>query len=128
MKIKTAGIISLILACLYGCGETSDLGSGFYLMDQGGSKTSLAKDGIILINYTVTGVGKNNGLTLIESREYYSSTCIYHVIDHNNSALLPLDKATLTSKGIALGEATQSIEPINSRSCKHNVDGSSRGL
>ena len=127
MKIKAISGIALFIAVLSGCRETTDLGNGFYLLDQGGSKTSIAKDGIIIISYTVTGVGRAEELTVIESREHYSETCIYHIIDHTKGGLFRIDEAHL-AQPITLEEAAQSIKPINSRSCKHNVRGSSRGL
>jgi hypothetical protein len=116
MKIKSKVLIALLFLGLGACGESSDLGNGFRLVDQGGSKHSLAKDGFLLIN-VVTGVGKVGGYTIVESREYYSRTCDYHLIDHDKGELVRLAELS-PGRGITAKQAAQSIKAISSRSCK----------
>jgi hypothetical protein len=127
MTTKATLALMILLAVTLGCSDTSDLGNGYYLLDQGGSKTSLAKDGEILINYTVTGVGVIKEFTVIESRQYHSSNCDYSLID-NKTAIFSKLKSSSSGEDITDDMAARAVSPINSRSCKHELRGGSRGI
>jgi hypothetical protein len=111
VRIMTRG--TTFAACAFvltsACSSGSDLGNGFEIIDGGGSKQSLARNGEIILNYTVTGIGDYGGIRIIESKEYDESLCEYYLIDNEREELVRINDSD---------EAVHSIEPINQRSCR----------
>lgn len=66
MARRLFGLLSY--ATLTSCGPYTDIGSRFEILDGGGSKQSLTKDRIVLISYTVTGIGRLDDDLIIELR------------------------------------------------------------
>jgi hypothetical protein len=101
----------IALLCLTAaCDRSPKLENGFDLIDGGGSKTSLAKDGKILINYTVTGVGQFRGKTVIENKPYGSNHCDYFLVGAGTVSYTELSRVS--------GPATAyNVVAINGRSC-----------
>jgi hypothetical protein len=103
---------------LSACNPTPAIGGGFELIDGGGSKLSLAKDGIIVINYTVTGLGRTNNNFIIESKDYYSNNCKYFFLNLRTKELTQL---SLVNRGrnMNMPLTIASVEPLNKRSCSN---------
>ena len=116
MLLRSAALMILV-PVLISCGSSSDLGNGFKIVDNGGSKLSLEKDGIIVINYTITGVGSLENLTIIENRNYGTDQCEYYIVDENDRLVRINDNYTAPA-GISRDLLVQAVEPINSRSCR----------
>lgn len=121
--LLSSGLLFLTTAC----GSKSEIGGGFELVDGGGSKTSLAKDGRILINYTVTGIGKINGYVIIEDRPYGSPSCRHYIIDNARRQLRRLRASGPSTESLRELELLRSVKSINSRSCSNSVDADPRG-
>lgn len=115
MHIKGILLIFCVLVLVRGCDSNPDLGSGFEVIDGGGSKFSLSRDGNILINYVVTGTGRIDEHIIIESKEYNSSTCVYYYVD-SQRRLIRIGPPHVTE--ITLSRAVEAVEAINQRSCK----------
>lgn len=118
MRLNSLLVMCCVASILGACDMTPELSNGFELVDGGGSKLSLAKDGIILINYTVTGLGKVEPYTIVESRPYNSETCEYFVVDNRTRAFSLLHVEGASSRNSAIRHAIQAVRPINRRSCK----------
>lgn len=120
----------LTLAFLLGlaaCGSHRPIGNGFELFDGGGSKLSLARDGLILISNTVTGHGKMGGHDIIESKPYGSSKCEYYFIGSDRQLVRLGDGHS----PISAAEAAGAVRPLMGRSCRSGapiVDGAERNL
>lgn len=115
MKITKIAILLSVLPAA--CGSSSNLGSGFEIVDGGGSKLSLAKDGNILINYTVTGTGRVREYVIIESKRQDSTYCQYYLIDPRRRELVELSAARAAVGDV--NQAIRTVEPINRRSCRN---------
>ena len=105
-------------AALPGCGESPDLGGGFALVDGGGSKVSLTRNGLVLISHTVTGLGRQGDSQVIESKPYESATCLYYRLDKGAGELKPIALDGAAPGRVEALAAVQAVEPINSRSCR----------
>ena len=106
------------LFTLSACGADPDIGGGFELVDGGGSKLSLAKDGLVVINYTVTGLGRIANNVIIESKDYNLNQCKYFIINVQTQEMVELSQ-THSNSSVALRDAQNIIEPLNQRSCKN---------
>lgn len=76
------------------CNDTT-LGGGYKIIHQGGSKHSLAKDNLVLIDYVVTGFSRHNENILVERRPSESETCNYAIIrqaDSEPSLIVDIDQ------------------------------------
>jgi hypothetical protein len=101
---------------LSACNSNSKIGGGFELVYGGGSKISLAKEGFIIINYTVTGLGRINNNVIIENKEYYKKDCEYFLLSIQTKELVKLS----TAQGrypITTSLAAAHVKPLNQRSC-----------
>lgn len=126
MKERCA--LLLMLMAIPGCGSPAEaLGHGFELVDQGGSKRSLTRDGLVVISYTVTGVGRIAGGLVIETREHGAAACEYGVIRPDSSELLPLSRDTKSDDGGSWREAENSVQPRSQRSCRASSPGGRAG-
>jgi hypothetical protein len=110
-------LISISLAILTACGSENDLGNNLSIIDGGGSKSSLAKDGIILIPNTVTGVGRVGTATFVESKGYETAVCEYFVIQDGSDDLIALRNRQATGVGLTIEDAKKVVKSINNRSC-----------
>lgn len=106
------------LFTLSACGAEPDIGGGFEIIDGGGSKLSLAKDGLVVINYTVTGLGRIDKNVIIESKEYNLNQCKYFIINVKTQEMVELLQ-TQSHSSVALRDAQSIVEPLNQRSCKN---------
>jgi len=118
MKKDFISFLILSVSCLSGCGADSNIGHGYEIIDGGGSKQSLAKDGSILINYTVTGFGTVGNYTVIEERPYDSTLCNYYVIDPQSRNLMRVNSASNIADNMSYGRVLEAVEAINQRSCR----------
>ena len=108
-------ILTLFLAA---CDRYSDIGSGYEIFDGGGSKQSLTKDRLVLINYTVTGTGEIGDFVVVESREHRAPHCDYYVIDLNTRAMVPLIAGAPPATPISYRAGVEAVSPINRHSCR----------
>lgn len=102
---------------LSACNKT-DLGGDFEIIDGGGSKRSLSREGIIIISYTITGLGKFEDYVFLENRPYGSGVCEYFVLDYLNSTVTNIDRVYLHNRRISPELASRFIEPLTYRSCE----------
>lgn len=117
MTVRYKSLVLCLAISLNACSPT-DLGGGYEIIDGGGTKRSLAKDGLVLINYTVTGWGRAKGFVIIENRPYGATECEYYVLDSNEEGLIKvLSNKTQTSQ-ISLPEAIESVKSLTYHSCK----------
>jgi hypothetical protein len=114
MPNKPLALVALFF--LSSCGPYTDLGNGYEILDGGGSKQSLTKDRIVLINYTVTGFGRVDGHLIIESKGYGSQACEYSFADPNGEELIGLSPQRQAP--IPFDRAVRAVEPLNARSCR----------
>ena len=117
MRLSKRIICGLLLCGSVACGKNPDLGGGFKLVDGGGSKISLTKDGRVVISHTVSGVGSFNGGTVIEDHPYDSATCIYYWLDATHRKMTRISN---DASNIQAAAAIRSVEGTNSRSCRKN--------
>lgn len=66
------------------CNDTN-LGEGYKILHQGGSKHSLVRNDLVLINYDVTGFSRYSRSVLVESRLNEHETCRYTIIAQDKS-------------------------------------------
>jgi hypothetical protein len=118
MNIKLMAPIFYLLFGLTACGKNADIGNGFEIVDGTHGKLSLTRDGIVLINYTVTGVGHVGSHKVIENKSYDSVSCDYYVIDANKRELVRLKPGQFGSTQVTIEQAAQAVKALNYRSCK----------
>jgi hypothetical protein len=107
--------LTVIGIALSSCDSPSDIGGGFTLVDGGGSKLSLSKDGNIIINYTVTGMGFLGRSAILENRSYGAPNCDYYVLDPHRGTMgrLKIEPMSETAR-----KAIGTVQMLNERSCK----------
>jgi hypothetical protein len=108
--------IAAFLLGLAACGSSPVIGNGLELLDGGGSKLSLSRDGSILISYTVTGHGKLGEYDIIENRPNNSSACEYYSIGPDRQ-LVQVGEAD-SHLPISVAEAARAVRAITSHSCR----------
>lgn len=118
MHIRRSWLAIYMFIGLAACDPYWDIGRGFEIIDGGGSKLSLSKDRIILINYTVTGHGQLGKHIVIESRPYGSRLCEYYIIASDSDSLTLLESHHRTPTGVSRQQAIDAVEALNRRSCK----------
>lgn len=111
---------SLIAAAFLSSCDGVQLGGGYEIMDSGGSKRSLARNGHIIIPNIVTGYGRTGKYIVIESREYSSDLCAYHIVDISNEQVRPLRPRQDPYGEVLTGLNTHSIEALSYRSCAYS--------
>ena len=126
MKLHLLSLILLIL--LIACDSDNRLGEGYELIDGGGSKTSLSKNGIIIIDYVVTGTGRYRQFLIVETRDYGSVRCNYFFSNPRNGKLIQILEARGSNSTSTFTSMLKSVNPINNRSCQAAINSRSREL
>lgn len=118
MKCVLALVLLACLSCT-GCDDREDLGDGLEIINQGGTKHSFARNGSILISYTVTGVGEVGNDVALEARDYGSNYCSYYLY-HRDSGKLESFRVRGSAAAIPGKERiVDAVESRSHRSCKH---------
>lgn len=94
VSIKLLASMLMILGATCCSESRRNLPGGYYLIDGGGSKLSLARrDGAIIINYVVTG--------LIETKK---TTVVQYLVSGNHCSYIELQKLPLDSTNYLIGK------------------------
>ena len=114
VRVTTGWMFGLAVSAfgLSACSANDEIGGGFELVDGGGSKISLTRDGLVMINYTVTGLGGFGDYAVIESRAYNASRCSYFLLN------LKTQKVVLVKSWNGAKKMIDSVNALNQRSCK----------
>lgn len=101
------------------CSNTEEFCCGYSVLDQGGSKRSLMRSGLVVESYIVTGVFTAQNVTVFELRPYGADECRYRVATppEKLSPAMPLSRLDDHRFGLASAVKGGSFIPQSSRSC-----------
>jgi hypothetical protein len=112
-------LVILMLALSSSCSSEETFCCGYSVQDQGGSKHSLMRSGLVVESYIVTGVLNAPNLTVFELHPYDANECSYRVATPPDrlSQAMKLGELDKVRSGLIAAVKGHDFEPINSHSC-----------
>lgn len=129
MKHRCVGLACLAAVAVFvnSCSDTQEFCCGYSVKDQGGSKHSLMRSGLVVESYIVTGVLPASNLTVFELRPYGAENCRYRIAapPRQLSSAMPLTRLDEVRAGLSDAVQSDAFQPLSSRSCASEPSGSS---